>query len=641
MAEARPTRHYGNLLRFYSYAVRYWKTVLLTLAAMMVYAAVSVNALVLIKPVVDAFQAEQAGAAGPQAAPQPEAGAIHVLDQTKERVAGWFRGLSWVQKLREWFWPGPDLTRVAALLAFVIGPIFLVSGFAQQYGQHRVAWMVVADVRMAVFNRLSALSLSYFSGQRTGEIVSRLTIDMMRTATALGVIYGKIILQPLMMLLFLGVALWSSPHLTIVGLLTLPLVAFLMGRYGRRIRRHATRTLEKLADVTDAVTQMLSGIRVVKSFNMEQAERDAFRERNREQVSRAMRLVRTEALAGVLPEFVVVVVATSVNLLIADRLRAAGVLTISDMLLCFGALTVVTGRVRRIIKAWNDLQNSIASVNRVFELIDSEPEIADKPGAVELDGVREGVRFDDVWFSYDAQPVLKGISLFVPCGRTYAVVGETGAGKSTMLDLIPRFYDIDRGSITVDGLDVRDLTHESLMRQIAIVGQHPFLFNRPIAENIRYGKPDATDEEVHQAARAANIHDFILTLPDGYETLAGEAGDRLSGGQRQCITIARAILKDAPILILDEATSSLDAESEMLVQRALERLMQGRTTFVIAHRLSTVRGADQIVVLRDGRIVEQGTHQELLRDEGEYHRLYRLQFASAPSQTSVEEAPAG
>jgi ATP-binding cassette subfamily B protein len=225
--------------------------------------------------------------------------------------------------------------------------------------------------------------------------------------------------------------------------------------------------------------------------------------------------------------------------------------------------------------------------------------------------------------------VLRGIDLEVPAGKIYAVVGETGAGKSTLLDLVPRFYDVDRGVVSIDGVDVRQIKRSNLMNLIAIVGQHPFLFNRTMEENIRYGKPDATFEEVQTAARAANIHKFLASLPDGYETDAGETGDRLSGGQRQCVTIARAILRNAPILILDEATSSLDAESEALVQEALNNLMKQRTTFVIAHRLSTIRHADQIVVLKNGQIAEQGTHEELIELGGEYERLYRFQFGPA------------
>jgi subfamily B ATP-binding cassette protein MsbA len=441
-----------------------------------------------------------------------------------------------------------------------------------------------------------------------------------------------------MLVLFLGLAVLKSWQMTLVAAAVSPLIILAMRRFGGRIRRHARKTLERLADVTDSVAQMLSGIRVVKAFNMEAAEQEAFRDRNRQQVRRALKLVRSEAWAGVVPQFVAVSLAGALALLMADYLHRRGELELGQMAICVISLSLVASRLKRIVKAYNDLQQSTASVDRVFELIDTEPEIADSPGAVELEGVKEGVRFEDVHFAYDAEPVLKGIDLFVPCGQTYAIVGETGAGKSTMLDLIPRFYDPQQGAVKVDGLDLRDVARQSLMRQVAIVGQHPFLFNRPIAENIRYGKPDAADEEVIAAARAANIHEFITSLPEGYQTLAGEAGDRFSGGQRQCITIARALLKNAPILILDEATSSLDAQSERLVQDALENLMANRTTFVIAHRLSTVRHADQIVVLRDGRIVERGKHEELLALGGEYDRLYRLQFSDEARQEDATDA---
>jgi len=341
----------------------------------------------------------------------------------------------------------------------------------------------------------------------------------------------------------------------------------------------------------------------------------------------------------VLPHFLGGVLATTLVLMVADWLVANRGLQLKEALGCIIALGLIEGRVRRIVKAYNSLQRSTASVNRLFEIVDSEPDIRDAPDAVDLDSVGNGIEYRNVWFSYGDEPVLKDICLFVPAGKTYAIVGETGAGKSTLLDLIPRFYDVTDGAVLVGGIDVRHVGRHSLMDQIAIVGQHPFLFNRSIAENIRYGKPGADDEEVRQAAAAANIDAFIRGLPEGYETVAGEAGDRFSGGQRQCITIARALLKNAPILILDEATSSLDAESEMLVQKALGTLMEGRTTLVIAHRLSTVRHADRIVVLHRGRIVEQGTHEELLALQGEYFRLCRMQFASADGPGAPVQAP--
>jgi subfamily B ATP-binding cassette protein MsbA len=610
--------------------------ILLSLAAMVLYSAVSFNAVLLVKPIVGALKAP----AGVQQPLAPQAGQegepARPLAEAQDKAEGWLANLAPVRVARDWLWPQgqASLKRVTALLAFLIGPLFLLSGFLQDYARGRVVWSVLADLRMAVFNRLSGLSLGFFSTQRTGDLLSRLTNDISQTQTALKIIFGKIILQPLMLAFFIAGALWQSWQLTVVAGAVFPLVLFVMGRYGARLRRYARRTLERLADLTDAITQMLNGIRVVKSFNMEEAEREAFRARTQAQLRRAFKLVRSRAWASVLPEFLVGVVATCAVLLATDYLHQRQGLALEETLPCIAFLALIGGRVRRLVKAYNDLQHSTAGVDRIFELIDMQPEIIDGPEAVVIEQVKEGVRFEDVWFAYDQTPVLQGITLFVPQGRTYAIVGETGAGKSTMLDLIPRFYDSTRGTVAIDGLDVRQVTHQSLMRQIAIVGQHPFLFNRSIAENIRYGKPEATDEEVHHAARAANIHDFILSLPEGYATMAGEAGGRLSGGQRQCITIARAILKNAPILILDEATSSLDAESEMLVQTALDNLMADRTTLVIAHRLSTVRHAHRIVVLRDGRIVEQGTHEELLQARGEYYRLYQLQFAQAPPESS-------
>jgi subfamily B ATP-binding cassette protein MsbA len=274
------------------------------------------------------------------------------------------------------------------------------------------------------------------------------------------------------------------------------------------------------------------------------------------------------------------------------------------------------------------VRSNVGALERVFELLDEEVALQDAPDAKELPDVSGGISFNHLWFAYSGEDyVLKDIDFSVPKGTICAIVGEVGSGKSTLLDLVPRFYDAVRGSVEIDEVDVRRIKRSSLLKHVAIVAQHPFLFNRSIIENIRYGRRDATDEQVIQAAKASHIHDFIAKLPEGYDTGVGERGARLSGGQRQCVTIARALLKNAPILILDEATSNLDSESERMVQVALGSLMKGRTTFVIAHRLSTIRFADMIVVLKQGRLVERGTHQELLARGGEYAKLYRLQFS--------------
>jgi len=403
--------------------------------------------------------------------------------------------------------------------------------------------------------------------------------------------------------------------------------ALLLRRYGGRIQRYGRKSLEKLGDVTEAISQMFSGIRVVKAFGMEEQENEEFRQRNREQLKRAFKLVRSRSWADALTQFLVAL-SIGATLLAGNYLLKRGTVSVENLAPFLGAILAMPRSIKRLVKAYNKLRANMGALDRIFETLDRPAELEDAPDAMELDAVREGVRFDHVWFAYeDERYVLQDINLFVPRGTICAVVGETGAGKSTMLDLVPRFYDATRGEVEIDGIPVRKIKRESLLRHVAIVSQHPFLFNRSIAENIRYGRRDATDEEVVAAARAAHIHEFVQGLPRGYDTPVGEHGARLSGGQRQCITIARALLKDAPILILDEATSSLDSESERLVQSALANLMAGRTVFVIAHRLSTVRFADKIVVLKGGRIVEEGTHEELLRLGGEYAKLHRIQFA--------------
>lgn len=643
-----------KLVRFYRFALPHWKPVLLAFAAMLIYTAVNVNSLILVKPAIDALQGREEGpAAGPlvekagrttapeqaAAAEEPDAGDQPVplaelppdemLDTAEKRFKNWLLSIGPIAAAKDWLYEGDQIKKIAIVLAGIFAPLLFVSGFAYNYVSRRVVWHIMGDVRIAVFERLSSLSLTYFSRRRTGELVSRLTNDIHTTRNVLKLLFGRIVQEPLKLVGFFAVALFFSWELTLISSICFPLLVLVQARYGRRIRRHSQKNLERLADITDSITQMLQGIRVVKSFDREEEENEQFRERTREQLKRAFKLVRTRAWADILPEFLIVL-ALALLVVVAGGLVARGRLDVAGMFTCVGALAATSGPIRRLVKAYNDLQESMAGVTRLFELLDAEPEIHDRPGAVELEGVSEGVQFENVWFAYEEEPVLRGIDLFVPCGKMYAIVGETGAGKSTMLDLIPRFYDVTRGSVSIDGIDVREIKRKSLMQQIAIVGQHPFLFNRTIAENIGYAKPGATMEEIVAAARAANIHEFIESLPKGYETMAGERGGRFSGGQRQCVTIARAILKNAPILILDEATSNLDAESEMLVQMALSNLMEGRTTFVIAHRLSTVRHADQIIVLKEGRILEQGSHEELLEEGGEYERLYRLQFLETP-----------
>ncbi len=682
MSKSEEQAEYGKLLRFYSFAGSHWRMIIAAFLAMTLFNLVNGSLVLLFQPMIDAIAARQhaeasadqppnadgseaaasteggspddpaaAGTAVQQhadagAAQPPDAGGAETiateeeampdepLEATKKRITGWLKALPPVRGAMDLLSPEGDPKKIALLIAFLIGPLLVISGFLQEYAHRRVVWSIMADIRVAIFEKISRLSLNFFARHRSGELVSRLTNDVNSTQVAVKILFGTILLEPMRLFILLGVAIYMSWELTLLAHVTFPPLIFVMGRYGSRIRRYGHRNLQRLADITDSITQMLSGIRVVKAFNMEDAECQAFRERNRDQLRQAFRLVRNRALAQNLPEYLYLL-PVSLIVLLADRLISTGQLTVGEMLACMLSLGIMVGSVRRTVRAYADLQSSTPGVVRIFELLDTTADIVDSPDAVEIDGVREGIRYNNVWFGYDDEPVLRDIDLCVEAGSMYAIVGETGAGKSTLLDLIPRFYDVDRGSVEIDGHDVRNITRDSLMGQIGIVGQHPFLFNRSISENIRYGRPAATEEEVIEAARAANIHEFIDSLPDGYDTLVGESGGRLSGGQRQCVTIARALLKNAPILILDEATSSLDAQSEVLVQRGLNNLMAGRTTLVIAHRLSTVRHADKIIVLRGGRIVEQGSHDELLELGGEYMRLCKLQFMGQQDQPQI------
>ena len=627
------------LARFYRFAAPHWKMLVLAFIAMLVYAMVYGVLVFSVKPVMDGALATQAkaneqadtgadkevriinGESDSKEADQPRT----ELDKLEEQSKNWLLSFAPVKAVKNFLQP-TSLKQVAFVLAVFVAPLLLISSFFQTYARERVLWSVMADLRIAVFEKLSGLSLSFFSTRHTGDLISRLTYDISTSRKAVKVLFGDLILHPLKFLIFGGLALFLSWKLCLIAVVVFPLLGFTLRKYGKRIRRYSRKMLERLGDLTESINQMLSGIRVVKSFGMEDEENAEFREENQQQLKRAFKLVRTRAWADCLPEFVFLL-AFSAILLYANHLLIKNEIGVSTLTALVAALAAASNPIKKIVRGYNVLQESLGAVDRIFDLLNQENEIEEAPNPVDLEGVSEGVEFDSVTFAYNGEPVLRDVDLYVPRGQVCAIVGETGAGKSTLLDLLPRFYDPQSGSVRIDGLDVRKIRRESLTQNIAIVGQHPFLFNRTIEENIRYGRRDATDEEVRQAARAAHVHEFVESLPEGYQTTVGERGGRLSGGQRQCVTMARAFLKDAPILILDEATSNLDSESEKAVQDALRNLTRDRTTFIIAHRLSTVRYADKIVVMKNGRIVEQGTHEELLARGGEYEKLHRLQFA--------------
>lgn len=526
-----------------------------------------------------------------------------------------------------------DRGRAPFLIAFaVIGAVFAVVISAANYGRlvlsQSVNVRIIAKVRGQIFDHLSRLSVDYFGGRRAGDLISRVTNDVTSIQMALRYLFGEILQHPFSIVVFMGMAFMASWQMTLILLPLFPLIVIPVLKSGRRVKRHGRGSMAKLGEVTEAMSQLLSGIRVVKAFGMEGAQTEEFERRNDAFIRSNLKMVKAKATGRSVAEGLYNLLAALAMLLAAWLLVGKFIpLTFGQFAVFFGAISSLYQPLKSMSRAWNTVQESRAAAERVFEVLDERSSVLDRPGAAPMSSFEKSIEFDRVSFRYTADEawVLKGVSLEVQRGMTIALVGRSGAGKSTLLDLLARFYDPVEGAIRIDGRDLRDGTHASHLERIAIVGQDPFLFNTTVLENILYGDPTATIEQVHDAARAAAIHDEILSNPEGYEAIIGERGVKLSGGQRQRITIARAILKNAPILILDEATSALDSESERKVQAALDNLMEGRTTFVIAHRLSTIKHADRIVVMDAGEIVETGTHDELVSNEGHYAHLLRLQ----------------
>jgi len=508
----------------------------------------------------------------------------------------------------------------------ILAPVIFFSCYFQQYFRNRVMWAVVVDIRNKVCDHLLPQPLSFFENRKSGDLLSRLTNDIAVTQSGLTILFDEILLQPMKLICGLALAFYFSWKLSLLVLIAFPIIFVPVLVMGRKIKKHGKVSLKHLSDLTDAMREMFAGIRIVKAFKMEAEESREIHDISERFFRKRMKMVKAKALNTSTSEFVytlglAVIVIMGGYVVMSKKItpgELAGFITATGFM-------VITA-VKKLAKSYASLQESLSGVNRVFELFTIEPTIKDDPEAITLEKIEEGICFKNVSFSYDGSKefILKDINLTIHKGEVLAIVGESGAGKSTIINLIPRFYDPVKGRIEIDGTDIRKIKRESLLEHTAIVAQQTFLFNRSFYENILYGRKNATLEEVQSAAKAANIHEFIMSLPNGYDTVVGELGVKLSGGQRQRIAIARAVLKNAPILLLDEATSSLDYESEKLVQDALNNLIIGRTTVIVAHRLSTIQHCDRIVVMKKGHIVEVGNHESLMSGEGEYKRVYQM-----------------
>jgi subfamily B ATP-binding cassette protein MsbA len=516
------------------------------------------------------------------------------------------------------------------LIPLLLLGAYLVKGaarYGQAYLMAAVGERVVAALRRRLYTHIQAMPLSFFADLHSAELMSRIVVDVNRLARVSSTVLVMAFRQIAMIVALLSVMVAREWRLALIAVIVFPFVGVAVRSIGLRLYRINRRSQEKVGELNVLLHEAFSGMKIVKAFGRERHEAERFDRVNRRLLDLALKDHRTDEITEPLTE-VLAAFGIMGALWYGGHQVIAGAMTPGDFFSFTAALALIYGPVRQLSRTMNTIQQSTASVERVFEILDTPPAIADRPGAPALPGFTSALRFEGVSFRYPGAPelTLRDITLDVERGEVVAFVGMSGAGKSTLIDLVPRFHDVTAGRITLDGHDVRDVTQDSLRAQIAVVTQETFLFSDSIHYNIAYGRPGATTDDVTRAARQAHAEEFILACPEGYATLVGERGVRLSGGQRQRLAIARAFLKDPPILILDEATSDLDAESEFMVQQALSDLMHGRTVLVIAHRLATVRNADRIVVVHEGRIAEIGRHDQLVARDGVYRRLYARQM---------------
>ncbi|MGC9325976.1 MAG: lipid A export permease/ATP-binding protein MsbA [Desulfomonilia bacterium] len=522
------------------------------------------------------------------------------------------------------------MLKMFPILVIVIYLVRALSDYFSYYFVADVGQRIIMDLRDQLYAHIQTLSMPYFLKTPTGVLISRITNDVNLVQSSVTNAVTGLIRESFTLVGLILVVFYRDWQLAIISMVVFPLVIYPITRFGRKLKHYSTKSMKVMGDVMSILDEAISGIRIVKAYNMEEYEKNRFSTENRRYYRNWMRRIAIRAISGPLMELI-------------GGLASAGILWIGGMKVVNGVLTpgefgsfilalgLLYAPIRKLNNVNIEIQEGIAAAKRIFTVLDTTPEITEKHTAVKLGRVEGEFDYQDVWFSYahTDEYALKGVSFQVKPGMQVALVGESGSGKTTIANLLPRLFDVTRGKILVGEHDIRDVTMASLRNNIAMVTQEMILFNDTVKANIAYGTKNPSMDEVVRAARSANAHDFIMDMEQGYETIIGEAGVRLSGGQKQRICIARAIIKDAPILILDEATSSLDTESEREVQTAMDKLMKGRTTLVIAHRLSTIVNADWIIVLYKGNIVEQGTHDDLLALGGYYTKLYSLQFSHA------------
>ncbi len=521
------------------------------------------------------------------------------------------------------------IVKFAALAALAIAVFGAVTSYAEKSLTTSAAQWVMHDLRRTLYSHIQKLSLSFHDQKQTGDLLSRVTsdIDSIQTFIASGLL-GSII-NSMTLIGIVGVMFYVNWRFTLIALSIAPALFFVVYRYTHRIKQASREVRKKEGEMVSVMEEVLSSMRVVKAFAREDYEQRRLEEESLESVEMALRARKLKALLAPMVE-IIVACGTALVLWFGARMVVNGSLSAGSLVLFITYLGKMYKPMQELSKMTDAYAKAAVGYERVREVLETEREVRDLPGAKKVTALRGEVEFEDVEFCYEPQQsVLRNVSFHVEPGQVLALVGPTGAGKSTIVSLLARFYDPTKGVVKIDGTDIRQFQQESLRQQISFVLQETLLFHGPIWQNIAYGKPEATRQEILKAARVANADEFIQKLPDSYNTILGERGVTLSGGQRQRLAIARAVIRNSPILILDEPSSGLDAASEKLVFEALDRLMEGKTSIVIAHRLSTIQRADMILVVKDGTIAERGTHEELIRRDGLYAELYRIQFESS------------
>ncbi|PIQ91157.1 MAG: hypothetical protein COV71_00770 [Candidatus Omnitrophica bacterium CG11_big_fil_rev_8_21_14_0_20_41_12] len=509
----------------------------------------------------------------------------------------------------------------AVLLLFLLKGIF---GFFQSYFMSDIGQCVVRDIKSKLYAKIQSLSLSYFTHKRGGELMSRITNDVKIVENAVSYGSTDLIYQSLQIAIFATVIFFIYFKMALIAFVFLPLITLPIVKVGKALRKLSKRSQEKIADTNSLLYETIMGARIVKAFNMEEHEVNKFNKVNSDYYKISMKSIKRTLLLNPSTEFLGVIAGVLVFFW-GGREVIAGRLSFGVFGLFLGSLLSLIRPFKKLSQVNALNQQAMAASERIHEVLETKSSVEEAIEPKVLRGFKKNIKFSDIWFSYADNQILKEINLDIEYGQMLAIVGPSGSGKSTLVDLIPRFYDPQKGNISIDGVNIREFSLKSLRDQIGIVNQETMLFNDTVRANIAYGRPSASLGEIEEVAKKAHAHDFILNCPQGYDTVIGDRGVKISGGERQRIAIARALLKNAPILILDEATSQLDSTSERIVQEALDQLVYGRTVFMIAHRLSTVRNANRIVVIDKGMIVEQGTHSQLLEKGGLYKRLYEAQ----------------